>query len=44
MLIHHDEAEHKTISQMLDRKIYLNIDAKDFNTNEDDLNQEAIQN
>jgi hypothetical protein len=31
-LIHRDEIEKKSISQMLDRKVYLNIEAQGFVT------------
>ncbi len=34
LLIHMDEVEKKSISQMLDRKVYLNIDSQGFVTEE----------
>lgn len=36
VLIHYDEVRSKFMSQMLDRKVYLNIDAKGFVTSDTD--------
>ena len=39
-LIHRDEIEKKSISQMLDRKVYLNIEAQGFVTEVRETEQE----
>jgi hypothetical protein len=40
VLIHYDEMKDKSISQMLDRKVYLNIDSKGFSGTDDGANRD----